>query len=117
MCIGGRFTTCVQTWLPRWQITIATLPFLNSGRRCPRQRRKQRIAVRRRKRKRRKKEANKKRKRKRNWRPRLAKRIQDFYDLMKAIVRQAHNAFANRIVRLSHGRQPSDQHLRCRRLA
>ena len=57
------------------------------------------IALRQKKRKRRKRDAKKTRKRKRNWKPPFSRQVQHKYDLMKATVRHAHNAFANHLVR------------------
>ncbi|KAJ3300732.1 hypothetical protein HK104_006030 [Borealophlyctis nickersoniae] len=47
----------------------------------------------------RKRAQGKKRKRKRNWSPSCQRRMNRLHDRMKAIVRQAHGAFANHLVR------------------
>ncbi|KAJ3017777.1 hypothetical protein HKX48_003392 [Thoreauomyces humboldtii] len=59
------------------------------GTRCRRKRRK----------KKRQAKGSRGRKKKRNWRPSCQRRVTDKYDLMTATVRQAHNSFANHLVR------------------
>ena len=59
---------------------------------------KKRKRSRQRKRKR-KKEAGRKKKKKRTWKTSIAKRINRQYDKISSIARQAHNAFANHLVR------------------